>query len=138
MEVCVHTFTWCFRHIIIVALTFKISFSEDVAVSSYETYHVKLHLHGPKLCKGVFKKLSLMSLPPFYVYKLILFVIQKLKLYGNTCQHLANTPDQNQCFSNLATEWSKVLKQGPYYVGMNLFNALPNNIKVNVNENNFH
>ena len=79
-------------------------------------------------CRGIFKKLNILSLVSQYIYSLLIFVI-------NSKNHFKKNKEHHNIFTrqinnlHLPQANLTIYQKGPCYSGIRVFNSLPTDIK---------
>lgn len=89
-----------------------------------------------KSCKPFYKDFGILTVPSLYILRCLMFIKNNLENFKNTQhEHQYNTRFRNdfQYPRHRLTLYQKT----PHYMGRKLFNKLPNNLKIIINENKF-
>lgn len=79
-------------------------------------------------CRNVFKELHILTIPSIYIYELVIFVKQNLnKFLCNSYYHDYGTRKKNEL--SIPVHTLSVFERSPRYMGIKLYNKLPQKIK---------
>jgi hypothetical protein len=80
------------------------------------------------LCSSVFKKVGIVPLPCEYIFSLLNFFVNNLKLFRtNSTTHSVNTRNKNHRHRPVPN--LSCFQKGAYYAGIKIFNSLPPSLK---------
>jgi hypothetical protein len=91
-------------------------------------------------CRKIFSLLKILPLPSQYIYSLVMFVVNNMELFTEN-SNMYEIATRNNSNFHLPLSNLTVFQRGPQYLGIKVYNSLPNNIKQlsrNKNTNKFN
>ena len=102
--------------------------SKQVFILQKKTLRLLAGARPREACRKIFKQLSLLPLPCLYIYELLTFVKRNsYQFIQHTDVHAHNT--RNKTNLVVPTHNKTMIEKGPRYLGILLYNKLPNSVK---------
>lgn len=94
-------------------------------------------LRSSSSCRGMFKELKILTLPSIYILELVTYVKSNISEFTtNNFHHDYSTRSGNQL--SIPFHSLSLYKRSPRYMGIILYNKLPNNVKIITNLKTFN